>query len=353
MVGQEISPGGANDRLRATPRPTAVLFILAAVVVLAFLVYVNVGSYAWYTPWQIAVEIFRGPGGSDDSTIVWQIRLPRACECLLVGAILGVVGSAFQAQFRNPLADPYIVGVSSGAAIGGVLALIFGLGGILGGLGTSISGFVFGMLSLALVVALARHRGVIDVTSLLLSGVVIGSMLSALLSLALYAAGADTNQIMGWLLGSMTEAMWNKVAILASAALIGTVLLVRETRRMNALAMGEDEARRLGVDAGKLRNTVLTVGTAMVSAAVGTVGIVGFLGLVAPHIARRLTGVDWRWSLPAAGLVGAGLMLVSDLFAQRGMAALTHRVGLEVPVGAVTAFLGAPTLLILLRRSPT
>ena len=119
---------------------------------------------------------------------------------------------------------------------------------------------------------------------------------------------------------------------------------------MNALALGEEEARRLGVDARRLRNVVLTVGTAMTAAAVGTVGIVGFLGLVSPHIARRVVGVDWRWSLPAAGLVGSGLFLAADILAQRAMAALTHNVGFEVPVGIVIAILGAPTLLVLLRR---
>lgn len=312
------------------------------------LLHVNVGSYAWYTPWRILREVLAGPSDSAASVTVWQLRLPRALECLCVGGILGIVGSAFQAQFRNPLADPYIVGVSSGAAIGGVAAVLLGL--TFSGLGTLLFGFAGGMLSLGLVVGLSRRRGVIDVTSLLLSGVVIGAMLSSLMSLTLLAAGNDTNRVLGWLLGSMDRALWNQVAVLAAVLLLGFAVLVRETRRLNALALGEETAARLGVDVGRLRTIVLTVGTAMTAAAVGAVGIVGFLGLVAPHIARRVVGVDWRWSLAGSGLVGSGLMLAADLLASRGMAFITRTVGMEVPVGIVTAVLGAPALLWLLRR---
>jgi len=330
--------------------PRFTLVFLAVLVLLLFLVHVNVGTTVWYTPWAILGQILQGPGDSPASRIIWQLRLPRACECLLVGAILGMVGSAFQAQFRNPLADPYIVGVSSGAAVGGVLALVLGFAEALGGLALPLSGFVCGMLSLGLVLSVSRRRGVIDVTGLLLAGVVIGSLLSSVLSLTLLAAGQDTNIVLGWLLGSMSEAFWNRVAILAVTLVFGTFLLMRQSRRMNALALGEREAMRLGVDAGRLRTVVLTVGTGMTAAAVGTVGIVSFLGLVAPHIARRIVGVDWRWSLPAAGLVGSAIMLAADLIAQRGLSALTHREGFEVPVGIVTAVLGAPTLLVLIRR---
>jgi iron complex transport system permease protein len=319
-------------------------------VVLLFLVHVNVGSSEWYTPWAIVAELMRGPGGQTDNGIVWMIRLPRALTCLLVGGILGIVGSAFQAQFRNPLADPYIVGVSSGAAVGGVGALIAGIAGWFGGLGTLAFGFVGGMLSLLLVLSLARRRGVIDVTGLLLAGVVLGSFLSAVLSLALLWSGHDTNMLLGWLLGNMSAAFWNQVAVLSVVLAAGAIVLFRQTRRLNALALGEDTAARLGVDPVRLRNIVLTTGTAMTAAAVGAVGIVGFLGLVSPHISRRIVGVDWRWSLIGSGLVGSALLLAADLVAQRGLSLITHQVGFEVPVGIVTAVLGAPVLLALLRR---
>jgi iron complex transport system permease protein len=332
--------------------PTAILGLLGALVLILLLAHLCLFPYEDSTRGQILSEIFHGPSGKGGlNFVVWQLRLPRALECVFVGAILGAVGSAFQAQFRNPLADPYIVGVSSGAAVGGVLGFLLGLGEWLGGLGACACGFVCGMLSLVLVVALARRRGVVDVTSLLLAGVVVGSLLSSVLSMALLCAGQDTNQVLSWLLGNMTTAMWNKVALLATVSVFGTTLLVRQSRRMNALALGEEEARRLGVDANRLRNVILMVGTAMTAAAVGAVGIIGFLGLVAPHIARRVIGVDWRWSLPASALVGSSILIAADLIAQRGPSSLLHSPGLEIPVGIVTALLGAPTLLYLLRRA--
>lgn len=329
--------------------PGTKLFLLGALAILTLLIHLNVGSTFWYTPWGILREILHGPGGEGANLIVWQFRMPRAIASLLVGGTLGIVGSAFQAQFRNPLAEPYVIGVSSGAAVGGVIAMLTGVDAALAGLGTTLFGFIGGILSLLLVLGLARRRGVIDVNSLLLAGVVIGSFLAAVLSMTLLGSGQNSNEVLGWMMGNMINVVWQKVGVLAVVLAIGAVVLVRQTRRLNALALGEEAAARLGVDVGRLRMIVLATGTAMTAAAVGTVGIIAFLGLVAPHIARRVVGVDWRWSLAASGLVGSSLLIASDLVAQRGLSLITHTPGLEVPVGVVTAVLGAPTLLILLR----
>ncbi|HRI44217.1 MAG TPA: iron ABC transporter permease [Fimbriimonadaceae bacterium] len=318
---------------------------LGLLVFVALVLHIGVGSSLWISPARVIAEVLGGNRGGADpiNTVVWEIRLPRAAGCLLVGALLGLVGAAFQALFRNPLAEPYVVGVSSGAAVGGSLALIlrfseafFGLAG----LGTAFAG---GLGSLGLVVALAKRRGVINVPTLLLAGVVVGSLLAALLSLILLAAGGDTNQVLRWLLGSMTPMFWPRLSILCVTLLAGVTILARETRRLNAFAVGEDSAQRLGVDTSRLKKRVLVTGTAMAAVAVGSVGIVGFLGLVAPHIARRLLGIDLRHSLIGAGLLGSILLLLADLLAQRAVP------GTELPVGAVTAVLGAPTLLLLLR----
>lgn len=329
--------------------PGRKLVLLGALALLTLLIHLNVGSTFWYTPWGIVREILNGPGGTGANLIVWQFRMPRAIASLLVGGTLGIVGSAFQAQFRNPLAEPYVIGVSSGAAVGGVIAIISGIDATLAGLGTTLFGFMGGMLSLLVVMALARRRGVIDVNSLLLAGVVIGSFLAAVLSMTILASGQGSNEVLGWMMGNMIDVVWRKVAVLAIVLALGSVVLIRQTRRLNALALGEDVAARLGVDVARLRMIVLATGTAMTAAAVGTVGIIAFLGLVAPHIARRVVGVDWRWSLAASGLVGSSLLIASDLVAQRGLSMLTHTPGFEVPVGIVTAVLGAPTLLVLLR----
>jgi iron complex transport system permease protein len=181
--------------------------------------------------------------------------------------------------------------------------------------------------------------------------VAVGSLLAALTSLVLLAAGEDTNRVLQWLLGSLGNVQPGQNLAMGIIAIVGAAILISRSKAMNAFAMGEDTAARLGVDVPRLRSAILITGTAMTAATVGCVGIIGFIGLVAPHIARRLVGVDWRWSLPAVGLVGAALLLLADIVAQRGLSAITHTVGFEAPVGAVTALFGAPSLLILLRRT--
>ena len=317
------------------------------------ILHIMIGGSMNLSPVQVVQEIFRGHMPDSITTpansTVWAIRLPRAIECILVGCILGLVGSAFQAQLRNPLAEPYIVGVRSGAAIGSAIAMIIGWDAWFGGLGSAAFGFLTGMASLGIVYGLASRRGVVDVTSLLLSGVVVGSLMASILSLCLLLAHQDTNKVLAWLLGNMGTANFEKVALLLVTLAIGSVVLIRQTRRLNAFAVGEEAALRLGVDVGRLRAVVLIVGTAMTAAAVGTVGIIGFLGLVAPHISRKLLGVDWRYSLFGSGLVGGILLLGSDVLSQR-IGTLFGTVIGDLPVGIVTALIGAPSLLILLRK---
>jgi len=327
------------------------LWIASALNLLALAAYIRIGSHVDIPFAEIARQILAGPEGQGaQHTIVWQIRLPRGIAVMLVGAMLGAVGSAFQALLRNPLAEPYIVGVSSGAAVGGALALVFGVAGFAGGLSGMGAGFIGGLGALALVFALARRHGQVDVTTLLLAGVAVGALLSALLSFILLYAGQDTNRVLGFLLGHTSDMTWAKVAALAPILLIGLSLLMATSRALNAFAMGEGTAQRLGVDVPRLSRTILVTGTAMTAATVGAVGIVGFVGLVAPHIARRTVGVDWRVSLPMAALVGMLVMLLADLIAQRGLSLLTGNPGMEVNVGIVAAILGAPSLLILLRK---
>lgn len=349
--------GTPESRKRADSRGLA-LGLLVAVGILFFLIHLGFGSTNFVSPLQVVKELLRGRTNSDDSvnTVVWAIRLPKALYCVLAGGMLGVVGSAFQAVFRNPLAEPYTVGVSSGAAVGGVIAQLLGLDFVFFGLGTPILGFVGGMLSLLLVFGLVRKRGVVDVTHLLLAGVVVGALLSAILSILILMSGSDTNRLMQWLLGSTSPAFWERVWLMLILLVGGTWVLRGQTRKLNALAIGEDTAARLGIDPNRLKWVVLSVGTAMAATTVGTVGAIAFLGLVAPHISRRILGVDWRWSLMGSLVVGAALMLAADVVAQRGLPWLGHLLtgkellATELPIGAVTALFGAPSLLILLRK---
>lgn len=324
-------------------RPILSLFLLAGVLLLAFLLHLSFGG-TWLQPADVLRELRRGVSEEPQNWVVWQLRLPRALACVFVGAMLSIVGTSFQSLFRNRLADPYIVGVSSGASVGGVLAIVFGLGGLYGGLGTMALAVVGGLLSLALVFGLARRRGVTDVSTLLLAGVVVGSLLAAMTTLVLYLNGQDTTKVLQWLLGSMTPMFWERVLILAIVAAIASTILIIQGRKLNAFALGESTAKHLGINTNRLKLIVLITGTTMAAVCVGAVGIIGFLGLVAPHIARRLLGVDWRVTMPGALLLGPTLLLLSDMLAQRVLS------GTELPVGAVTALIGAPFLLVLLRR---
>lgn len=319
---------------------------LLALTAVLFVVYVlgNSHDFRMSELWR---EVWRPGYDNSANFVLWEVRLPKACCCLEVGAILGMVGSALQAVFRNPLAEPYIVGVSSGAAVGGAIAFVTGFGaswaGFSEGLGITLCAFPAGLLALAMVFALSKRHGVVNVQTLLLAGVVTGSMLNAVLSCVMLIGGKDTNMILQWMLGGTTD-QWNKIAILFIVLVLGSVVLIGCSKQLNAFAMGEETAQRLGVNSSRLKNVVLLTSTAMVAATVGPVGIIGFVGLAAPHIARRALGVDWRMSLIGAALYGACMLLVADFIALRALN------GGELPVGIVTAIVGAPFLLVLLRR---
>ena len=318
---------------------------LAAFVLLVALLHLWVGGSVAISPDVVFSQLFTGPGGQDSTNlIIWQIRLPRLITALAAGGLLGAVGAAFQALFRNPLAEPYIIGVSSGAALGGTLAILAGLSGMLAGLALPLFGFVGGMGALGLVLLLARVSGGRRVETLLLAGVVMGSLLSALVSIVLILAGEDTNAILRWLLGSVTPAEWSRGGILWGVLALSGPLLWLQSRKLNAIAISEEAAGISGVEVKKVQAVVLTVGTAGASAAVGTCGVIPFLGLVAPHLVRKLVGDDLRVVLPGSVLAGGGLLILADLAAQQ------IKRGAELPVGAVTALLGAPILLWLLSR---
>lgn len=318
------------------------LALLGLAAAAALVLHVVVGGSVSISAWDVLRIVAAGPGSDDPlAVIVWQIRLPRALAAAGVGALLAASGSAFQSLFRNPLAEPYVLGVSSGAALGGAAAIAFGFAA---GLLLPVAALAGGALSLALALSLARAKGGVQVETLLIAGVVVGSMLSALLTLVLLLAGQDTNVVLRWLLGSLTPMSWEKTALVWGAAALLLPFMAGRLRTLNAMAMGEAAAFRSGASVDREKLWTLCLGTAMTGAAVGAAGVVPFLGLVAPHLARRWAGADARRSWPVATLLGAILLTVSDLVAQR------VTLGLELPVGAVTAVLGAPALLWLLRR---
>lgn len=313
--------------------------------VLGFLIHIGVGAAHWSPPWDVASEIFRGnQGDSSLNVIVWSLRLPRACQAVAVGAILGTVGVALQTVFRNPLAEPYVIGASSGAAIGAAGVYVAGASGAFFGLAMPLAGFVSAVVTLQFVMLIAKRRGIVETPNLLLAGVVISTMLGGLLSFIILRSGRDQGEVLRWLLGSLSEAFWGDIALISAFAVIGLAILMVYARRLNAFTLGEEGAAALGTSPKQLRSLVLFTSTAMISVTVGVVGIIGFVGLVSPHIARKLVGIDLRKTLPLSAVLGSLLLLVSDAISQRGIQ------GTEYPVGIVTSLLGAPVLLLLLKR---
>ncbi|MEW2577288.1 FecCD family ABC transporter permease [Streptomyces syringium] len=283
------------------------------------------------------------PGTQD--LIVWQLRVPRALLAAVVGAGLGLVGTAVQALVRNPLADPYLLGISSGASLGAVAAIVLGAGaGGLLGLGLSSAAFAGALASFALVWAMARRGGGFSPLRLVLAGVGIGQFLSGFTHYLVLQAGDDqqTHGVLFWLMGSLGGAQWSGLALPAAAVLLALAALLARARALNALLMGDETAASLGVEVARLRRELFVVTSVLTGVLVSVSGAIGFVGLMVPHACRMVVGGDHRRLLPVAALFGAVLLVVVDLVART---ALPDQ---ELPVGVVTALIGAPTLLYLL-----
>lgn len=277
-----------------------------------------------------------------EQRVVLQLRLPRVLLAALVGAGLAVCGGALQGCFRNPLVGPQILGISSGAAFGGCLAILLfaSLPAILG------LAFAFGLAAIALVYLLARSQRRTTLLMLILAGVVVGAFFAALTSLATYFANPNDSlpAIVFWLMGSFATASWAKLAAVAVPMLAGIALLLALRFRLNVLSLGDEQAAALGVAVEPLRWSVLSGVALVVSAGVAVSGTVGWVGLVVPHVARMLVGADHRGLLPACLLLGGSFMVVVDTLARSATSA-------EIPLGVITALVGAPVFAWLLRRN--
>lgn len=284
--------------------------------------------------------------GSEMAEMVVRLRLPRVLLAGLVGGGLALSGAVFQALLRNPLAEPYILGVSGGAAAGAVGVLALGLT-TLGSWALPLAAFVGALVAIALVFGVAsaadRH---LDVRVLLLAGVVVGAFFSAVIALILAVSDAGTvRSAVLWMMGSLAGASWREVAVAAAYTLPATLLLLGLARPLNLLAVGEESARYLGADVERLKRLAYVVASLVTAAGVAVAGVIGFVGLVIPHALRLVVGSDHRTLLPLSFLTGAAFLTLADTGA-RVVVAPT-----EVPIGVVTAFVGVPVFLLLLRRS--
>lgn len=277
--------------------------------------------------------------------IIWQIRLPRVLLAALVGATLAGTGTAYQGVFRNPLAEPYLIGVAAGAALGATLVFVSPFGGSWHGVTlVTPAAFVGATLAVAVAYALARGGGAASGPGLILAGIAIAALCNAVTSFLFFARGDRLLTIFAWLMGGFNTASWARVAVLALYAVPCLAVLFLSARLLNVLLLDEEQARHLGVDVERVKLVVLVAASLAAAAAVSVSGLIGFVGLVVPHVARLLVGPDHRRLLPLSLGGGAALLIGADL------AARTVLGGVEIPVGIVTALVGAPFFLFLLQR---
>ncbi|MGO9180478.1 MAG: FecCD family ABC transporter permease [Candidatus Limnocylindrales bacterium] len=278
-----------------------------------------------------------------DETIVLQLRLPRVLAAIAVGASLALAGTALQGLLRNPLADPYVLGTASGAALGAALGVLVPVRGLILGFGL-LQGLAFaGALGAVIVVyRLSRTGPLSSMTGVLLTGYAVGSLLAAGLAITMWLSGDNLRQIFFFLLGGFDGVAWPQLAAALPAMLLGGALLLTRGRALNALLLGEETAAHLGLDVRRERVLLLAAASLVTAASVAIAGLIGFVGLVVPHVVRLVVGPDGRSVLPLSAIWGGAFLAACDLLA---------RIPGDIPVGVVTALLGAPFFLWILRRS--
>ncbi|GLZ19101.1 FecCD family ABC transporter permease [Burkholderia plantarii] len=346
---EPATPGGrAVARRRRIAR--AMLAALAVALLLAMLAACSIGAYR-LTPAQMLAALLSPDDAAQRQAraVLIGIRAPRVVLAALVGLGFGSAGAAMQALFRNPLADPGLVGVSSGAALGASALIVLGplvAAGPVPALSLPVAAFLGALVVTALVYRLAATRGRLAVPLLLLAGIAINALAGAAIGLLTYiASDAQLRSLTFWSLGSVGGAQWSTLAAVAPFALAATAWLARERHALNALQLGETEALHLGVPVQRVKRGVLLATALGIGSLVSCTGVIGFIGLVAPHCVRLVCGPDQRVVMPGAALLGALLVVVADL------AARTVAAPVEIPLGILTALIGAPFFLALLRKS--
>lgn len=313
-------------------KPWIILIVLGILCMVSVLLTLTIGPTA--TPLDTLFQ------DTTATMIIFDVRLPRIIAALLVGCGLAAAGAAMQGLFRNSMADPYIIGTSYGGAVGAVTAIVF-----LGGTGKPIFAFVGASAATFIVYVLAMHKGRAPVETLLLSGIAFSMFLSAIVTFFMSIAGESLHQIIFWLMGGFWTISWEHIPI---ALLIpaGCVALFAFSRDINILSVGEEDAVHLGVDVELLKKILMFLTSFITGIAVSLAGVIGFIGLITPHIMRLIIGPDHRFLLPASMMAGGLFLLWSDTLARSIANDL-------IPVGVITAFFGAPFFLYLLRRRLT
>ena len=328
--------------MRVTPARVALVCLGLVLLLAACLVWALMTGAATVSPGQVWGWLEGNPASGSVAAILGHFRLPRILLAALVGASLSLCGVVFQGLLRNPLAEPFILGVSGGAAAGAVLAMGFGLAGIYL---RSLLAFGGALGTMTLVLALARRRGRMETTALVLTGVMINAFFTALI---MYVISTTTDQklhaIMFWLYGDLGGADLEQSILLAPVVVLGGLVLFAQSRELNLLNAGEEAAASLGVAVERVKLLFFLLVSLLAGVTVSLSGLIGFVGLMVPHLTRMMLGHDHRLLLPAAGLFGASFLVLADT------AARTLISPAQLPVGVVTAALGAPFFLLLLAR---
>lgn len=319
-----------------------ILLILSFLLIAAFFASISVGAFAIPLFQIMSLDLTQ-----DQASVLFFIRMPRAFMAMMVGMSLAVCGAAIQGLFRNPLADPGLIGISSGAALGvGLMIVVVGpIGGALGFYGLSVAAFVGGLLTCLLIMRFALLAGAFSVTYMLLAGIAINALTGAAIGLMTYIS--DDQQLRAltfWTMGGLGGALWSSALVAFSVIVPTTIMLMKDAHRLNILLLGDHEAQYLGVNIKSVKKRIIICTVLSVGVSVAVSGIIGFVGLVIPHLIRLIFGSDHKLLLPASALLGAILLLVADTFARNIVSPA------EMPVGIVTSLIGGPFFLWLLLR---
>ncbi len=347
MLKASAAPGARSARdVFARRRALRVGVFTALLILLVFASLLSLALGQYYVGLADLVRILvAGPGQAElAANVVWQIRLPRILLGFVVGACLGVAGTLMQAVFANPLAEPSVIGVTSGAGVGAAVAIVFNLS-FLGTFTVPFAAFLTAVAVTVVIYQLARSRGQVAVVNLILTGIAINAVCTAIISFMTYLAPtANREQIIFWQMGSLNGSQWKHVWVVAPIAVVGIAVALRLGASLDVLALGDRAAGHTGVNVARLRILAIAASVVLTAAAVAFAGLIGFVGLIVPHLLRTLVGPENQVLLPASALAGGVLIALADV------AARTLIPFADLPIGIFTALVGGPTFFILLRR---
>jgi len=322
------------------------LLVSLAVGVLAGPVDLGVGGVLESAAARLHVPGASTPLSPTEEAILWEIRVPRVVLAALVGAMLALAGATYQGVFRNPLADPYLLGVAAGAGLGATIAIAYLPEGLRGQRALPVAAFVGGAVAVMLTYAVGRSaRRERDAATLVLAGVTVAAFFTAWQTFVQQQNAETLQQVYSWILGNIPSTGWSDVVLILPYVAVATVVILALRRVVDVLSLGDDEASTLGVDVRRVRLALVVAATLGTAAAVAVSGLIGFVGIIVPHAVRLLSGVGYRALLPLSVIIGAGFLVLADVIARTALSPA------EIPLGVVTAFFGAPFFALVLRTT--